>query len=98
MAIMAAFSPVRSESSTAQVEVVGQFVSRSRGRICVDQFVCFVKAIYHPPPGCVMLTGKRASESVSGGDVALVGWKCSLYSLLRKMCARAPMLGKRGYP
>ena len=46
----AAFSPVRSVNSTAQVLVLGQFAGNVRGRTMDDQGVRFLYAIHAPPP------------------------------------------------
>jgi hypothetical protein len=89
--MMAAFSPECRVISTAQVVAGGQFAGRCNERTCAAQVACFLYAIQHPPPWYVRWPGRRASGRTSGGDEALVGWKCILYPLLRKMCVRAPL-------
>ena len=46
----AAFAPVRSVNSIAQVLVLGQFAGNVRGRTMDDQGVRFLYAIHAPPP------------------------------------------------
>ena len=70
----AAFAPVRRDSSTAHVVVLGQSAGRVRSRTMDDQEACFLYANQEPPPVCVRGAGIRASGMVSGRDGAFAGW------------------------
>jgi hypothetical protein len=92
----AAFAPVRSVSSIAQMLGLGQFAGRVRGRTMDDHGVCFLYTIQAPPPAWVREVGMRASGSPSDGDGGFAGWKCMVNPLLVRTCIRALLRGGNG--